>query len=223
MFSRIFYVSFLILLLPVFCYGSVADTSDALTVKNRYTFKVGISGYKGWDEGETIADFGGYDPGTWYKRHLNIKMEVNYGVSKYWEVGLFVGIQQYAYDDGWNDTLILDNYTLITHNTMSKNTIAPIFGVSVHFHVLPLFIQESKCRWDLYFSAQYGGCVLFRTETNASGEHHYRQEYGTGIGLAYYIKNRAGFFAEFHFGNYSYFPNYVNSYSNFRAGLTFKL
>lgn len=205
----------------VFC--GTADSTGGCSVKNRWILKPSVSSYLGWEKSADLVQFGDHESLEWNARHINFRIEATYGLSKCWEIGLFAEFQQHATDVGLYDTFYFEGYNIISHNEVYVNKLAPTFGLSVNFHMLPLFVREKTCHWDLYLTANYGGCVLIHTENRRSFYGHYRQEYGMGVGLSYFIKNRAGFFAEFRFGNYSFFPQYVSSYSNFRAGLAIKL
>lgn len=214
------YCKLLVLCLLLTCYlhvlGGISDTTAGCSVKNRWTIKASVSGYKCWDK-DLFIMFGDFERDNNVRR-VNFRLEADYGLTKHLEVGLFAGFQDYKY------VKILEAMNPEETFAIMKRTVAPTFGVGLNFHLLPIFVEEKNCRWDLYLTAKYGGCFLPHVEVDELDDvrTHYAHEYGAGLGIAYYIRNRAGFFAEFMFGNYSYFSN-VQSSSNFRAGITFKI
>lgn len=202
----------------VFC--GTADTTVGCSVKNRWTIKGSFSGYLCFDR-ESRVMFGDFERMNNASR-VNFRLEANYGFCKYMEIGLYAGFQHYKY------VKILDTFYSsldeMMFNGEFRSMIAPTFGTTLNFHILPIFVKEKNCRWDLYLSAAYGGCYLPHLEFESMDHYysHYSQEYGIGMGISYYIKNRAGFFAEYRWGNFSFFSN-VHSTSNFRAGFTCKI
>lgn len=198
----------------VFC--GTADTTGGCSVKSRWTVKASLSGYKCWDR-DNLVLFGDFERMN-NKKYTNFRLEANFGLSKYLEIGLFAGFQDYLYLKTITE---IDSETSLVRE---QKTIAPTFGIMLNFHLLPIFVKGKYCRWDFYLTTKYGGCYLPHLELDKLDDldTHYRHEYGIGLGLAYYIRNRAGFFAEFMFGKFSLFPE-VQSSSNFRAGITCKI
>lgn len=206
---------------PVFC--STADSTTYYSIKHRWTIKTSIAAYKCWDLDIPNIFFGDFEDLNNVKR-TNFRIEANYGFNKYFEIGLFAGFQKYVYCEPIGEPDI-DNDTLTVYNMIIKNNLAPVFGFNINFNILPIFVTEKKCRWDLYLTARYGCCLLPHIEFFylEDVDKHYRQEYGIGTGIAYYFGNRIGFYAEFLLGNFSYFPRFVDSNNSFRIGIACKL
>jgi hypothetical protein len=118
---------------------------------------------------------------------------------------------------------------------------APAFGININVHLLPFWVKNEKCRWELYLTAKYGAAYLinhvefWRTSIrvnssnpnisqsydHCSGE-RYRHEYGIGIGGGVYFKNIVGLYVEALGGQYSHFPEMFNCYYTARIGIEFK-
>ena len=171
------------------------------SVKNRWTVKASVSRYKTACMSEVIAFVGDNFLSMMQQRKMvNFKVEANYGVNKFIETGIFVGFQHYEW--------CKDYYSF---DTPSKS-FAPLLGVNLNFHILPFFVKSEKCHWDLYLTTKYGGCYLPHKEIDIPDFEcsKYRQEYGLGLGVSYYIRNIVGFFAEGSVGQFYYFKKFVH-------------
>lgn len=184
----------------------VSSVSIALSqqsyLKNRYSFKFGISLYP------KSSDF--------VSKPLNLRMEANYGLWRCVEAGAYFGIGQYWY---WGP---------IENNISSgEKVISPFFGLQTNFHILPLLIKKSDFRFDLYLAAKYGS-HFFNVPEGSSPPRGFNSEYGLGIGLAFYPWKHMGFYTEYSIGKYSYYADPVSAgfekelSSNFRFGISFK-
>ncbi|MDR1459778.1 MAG: hypothetical protein LBI60_06160 [Bacteroidales bacterium] len=183
------------------------------------------------------------------KTSSNYRIEANYGVLSCLEVGLYAGIithplykykatEIYYRNDNPQDSTI-------DYLVDQKTTVAPIFGLQVNFHILPLFVKKEDCRWDLYVSAKYGGCYLVKGNIssdllNVMREQYpnqpvnsfaktFKQEYGIGIGGSVYFWKVFGLYTECSFGQYGFFtnPEVKTTYTlgnnfNIRGGFTCK-
>jgi len=170
------------------------------SVKNRWTVKASFSTYKTAFHGGLMIFVGdNFDPDKMHKM-ANFKVEANYGINKFIEIGVFTGFQHYEY---WKD---------YTTDTLSKG-FAPLFGVNANFHILPFFVTSKNCRWDLYLTTKYGGCYLPHKEIDQPDFLYskYRHEYGLGLGIGYYIKNIIGIFAEGSVGEYFFFKRFEHA------------
>ena len=130
----------------------------------------------------------------------NFKVEANYGINKFIELGIFTGFQHYE----WLHYEWLDEDFLYDE---LNESFAPLFGVNANFHILPFLVPAKECRWDLYLTAKYGGCYLPHKELDMPEFEYskYRHEYGLGLGAGYYFKNIIGIFAEGALGQFFYF------------------
>jgi len=178
-----------------------AQTNDyQYSVKNRWTIKASISSYKTAFWGNASAHIGDFFITSQNRKMANFKVEANYGVNRFIEIGVFTGFQHYEW---------LEDYSSDLAEEINRS-FAPLFGVNASFHILPFFVKSKKCRWDLYLTTKYGGCYLPHKEIDQPDFPHskYRQEYGLGIGIGYYFKNIIGFFAEGSVGQYFYFQRF---------------
>ena len=194
------------------------------SVKNRWTIKTSISSYKTAFVSNASVVVGDNFIFFQNRRMVNFKLEANYGVNRFIEIGIFTGFQHYEW---------LEDYS---SEDLNKG-FAPLFGVNANFQILPFFVKSKNCHWDLYLTAKYGGCYLPHNEIDQPDFLHgkYRHEYGLGLGIGYYFKNIIGFFAEgsvgqyflFHrfergivIGNSLAFKNFSDSNFSFRIGVT---
>jgi len=179
------------------------------SVKNRWTVKASYSRYKTADDWTSFMYVGDFFD-IWQDRKMtNFKVEGNYGINKFVEMGIYTGFQCYEwYNDKNEVTEIIDDHIHIYGGEISKG-FAPLFGAQINFHVLPFLVYSKECRWDLYLTAKYGGCYLPHKEIFANEFQYskYRQEYGLGVGAGYYIKNIIGIYAEASVGQYSFFKH----------------
>ena len=158
---------------------------------------------------------------------LNVRTECNYGVLNWLELGGYIGYTRYV-----NIIKQLeDNF---------KKSFAPTFGVNVNVHLLPFWVKNKNCRWELYLTAKYGGTYLINyhpfvssgfiwdSKTGlqeieiAENPKRYRDIFGAGIGGGVYFWNLFGLYTEFMVGKYSYFPEACKSYYTARVGIEFK-
>jgi len=179
--------------------ANAQEKSYDYSVKNRWTIKTSIARYKTAFWGNTFLSVGDNIFDQKNRKMVNFKVEANYGINKFIEIGIFTGFQHYEWI---GDTLIGMNKSL-----------APLFGINANFHILPFFVKSKNCRWDLYLTAKYGGCYLLHKEIDHPdfplGK--YRHEYGLGLGLSYYFKNIIGLFAEGSVGQYFLFTRSIKT------------
>ena len=172
------------------------------SIKNRWTIKASYSRYKTAFWGDVFANIGNNFILDKMREMSNFKVETNYGINKFIEVGIFTGFQHYEWLEDYSSDMVYER----------NRSFAPLFGVNANFHILPFLVQSEKCRWDLYLTTKYGGCYLPHTEIDhpnfPSYHKKYRQEYGLGIGAGYYFKNIIGIFAEGSLGQFYYFSKY---------------
>jgi hypothetical protein len=223
---------FIIVLLLFSFYSS----SQNVSVKNRWNIKAGYSLYRTYLPEFPIIEIPGYnDKGLYYVKKSNVRIEVNYGVLKWLEAGIYAGFMHYQY---YYHGEIIDNY----QDLEIGNTLAPTFGINANVHLLPFFVKNEKCKWDFYIPVRYGGIYLPKwggeylildypdldntwydvKGSNVPHWNKYRHEYGAGVGAAFYIKNIIGFYAEVLGGQFSYWPEMVKNPYAVRVGLTAK-
>lgn len=191
-----------VLVIFVLCISSKLNYSQNPYIKDRWSFKSGISFYPQRSEHDS--------------KSINLRIEANYGFWGLLEAGVYLGIGRYTY------------WTPMENNSRTAlKSISPFYGIQTNFHLLPLFIKKHDFRFDLYLTGKYGGNYLNIPEgSDPQSGHH--TEYSFGGGLAFYLWRHTGFYAEYSIGEYSYyaapmgfeFENGLNP--NLRYGLTMK-
>ena len=240
------YALLLLLILVVVC--SFMGNAQNYSIKNRWNTKIGYSRNQIDDITLPIAwpDSWGDIP-TINKRASNFRIELNYGVLNWLEVGIYGGFTHYKP----NKVIVFLPDTLIEGMIVDvewtrEDALAPTFGVNVNFHLLPLFVKKEKCRWEWYITAKYGGAYFSKwnngyynmtvpshMEENDDGSwtvyidghanpHRYRHEFGIGMGAGVYFWNTFGLYIEVCGGQYSYFPDLFKAWHSIRGGIEFK-
>jgi len=193
------------LIVFLLCSPSVNAQTDEYnySIKNRWTVKASYSRYKTAYNYE-VAYVGDFFVNSLNRKMTNFKVEANYGINKFIEVGAYTGFQHYEWA-GFTGEILDGDFRVFE----LKEGFAPLFGAQINFHILPFLVRSEKCRWDLYLTAKYGGCYLPHREWDDeyNTDSKYRQEYGLGMGAGYYFKNIVGIFAEASVGQYSFFKN----------------
>jgi hypothetical protein len=227
----------LMLLLIAFCPNGA--NAQKYSIKNRWNIKVGYSRNKTNEKDIPFMwpDRWGEIP-TINKRLSNFRLELNYGVLNWLEVGIYGGFTHYrpfwGIEYGPNPE---DFYCF------KEEALAPTFGINVNFHLLPLFVKNEKCRWEWYLTAKYGGAFFAKWGVAHNGGYYaielpeeawydptingnpnrYRHEYGAGMGGGVYFWNVFGLYLEVCGGQFSYFPDLFKSYYSIRGGIEFKI
>lgn len=228
------YYSILLSFIIVVCFTKNLS-SQTLTLKDRWNIKCSYSPYSIFLEiRPLIFPVNQKTPKFIQQKRPNLRVEVNYAVFNCLEIGTYIGFMNYpavAFKIIIPDSIAnqnLDPFMLFPAEAKVSQAFAPTFGFNVNFHLLPFFVKKSKCRWDFYLSAKYGGCYL----TKVSGKYampvaefdtdettqYYRHEYGIGVGGSVYFRNIVGLFTEFSVGQYSYWPRQFHSHFNWRGG-----
>lgn len=202
--------------------------SDDYSIKNRWTAKASISTYKMTDISPNSLV--GFNRDT---RKVDFKLEGNYGINKFVEIGVYIGAQMYGYTK-WREPTFFYPYESdttikwMTQGGDGKLAFAPLFGININFHVLPFIVKAETCPWDLYFTAKYGGNYIIHRENEYTYVHvksKYRHEYGLGLGAGYYFRNKVGIFAEYYIGECSDPSSehlFAGNNFRFRFGITSK-
>ncbi|MDR1544883.1 MAG: hypothetical protein LBS50_10890 [Prevotellaceae bacterium] len=220
-----------------------SQKSTTLSIKGRWNINAGYSSYKVITTRDNILkEMLDIDNSEMFDRKPNVRIEANYGVLKWLEVGVYAGFSVYQYPMHLEDLLIREENDDMEPYKY-KNAFFPTFGVNANIQLLPLWVKNPKCKWDFYIPIRYGGCYLTRwggvypienqstgtwedamPDPNGNPDYYkqYRHEYGAGFGGAYYIKNIIGFYAEVLGGQFSYYPELVKSPYAIRVGITAK-
>jgi len=191
-------------------HGQINDSM--YSIKNRWTVKASISRYRtAFNNGACFMHVGDFFDILQHRMLANFKVEANYGINKFIEVGCFTGFQHYECLQILENEIDEETGVVIGIGGF-KESFAPLFGVTLNFHILPFFVKSQKCYWDLYLTAKYGGCYLPYKEYEAPDFDYpyskYRHEYGLGLGISYYIKNIMGFFIEGSVGQFALFKSH---------------
>jgi hypothetical protein len=170
-----------------------------------------------------------------FQAKLNMRAECNYGVLNWLELGGYIGYMRYL-------NILYDRKRFLKGHTNSirEYAFAPTFGVNINVHLLPFWVKNKDCRWELYVTAKYGGAylinhigffsngvIMISDGTSQSFDIHtlstrYRHEFGIGMGGGVYFWKVFGLYAEVLAGQYSYFPELFNSYYTVRVGVELK-
>ena len=128
----------------------------------------------------------------------NIKITSNLKFNKYLETGIYLGYSLY-------ETYAPDpSSTKYDFGGSFEFANALMYGLNADFHILPLFINERKFRFDPYISGQIGGIHLFEDDKNINNKHNF-VEYGIYGGLAFYPFKHLGVFTEYGYSKYTPF------------------
>ncbi len=151
---------------------SLAFSQDS-PIKNRWTIKAYHSKYK---IGQRAASRLNRDPST---SDLYRNLELNYGISKNIELGLYGGL----FLGKWRNGKLL--------------------GIQTNYHILPLFINAKDFRFDIYLCGKLGAFIPPETYSDKS----LLLDLGLGIGGAFYPFKHLGVFYEYYFGDLPFFYN----------------
>lgn len=175
--------------LIVLLFATLFNGVISAQVKDTWNLKVSYSSYKSQGSG------------MGFTLYPNLRAEVNYGLTRYLEVGAYAGAANIKYID---------------------SHISPQYGLNANLHILPLFL-EKDLRVDPYVTVKFGGMYMTTPKDSLfiTGNHF---EYNVGVGLAYYIWRRFGVFAEYSFGKYFTFSDDRSKHllSTLRYGVSFK-
>lgn len=203
-----------------------AAYSQDFSIKNRWNLRLNYSLHKTTEI---------YPLGTGLNiPRSNYRIECNYGVLDWLEVGAYVGVMHYR-------MLSIADSSEITLDNLSdkyKKLYAPQFGVNANIHILPFFVKNPDCKWDLYVPVRYGGTYLVKwldeyglilrgnkyeeLMAEQRSNQRYKSQFGAGIGGTYYIENVVGIFVEVLGGQFSYVPRLIKQPIDARIGISVK-
>jgi len=163
-------------------------------IKNRWNIKVGYASYPG----HLVSSHG--------IKHTfaNYRIETNYGLFNFLEVGGHIGYSQYS-------ALL----PIVGQGLIYKNMNVPYFGLNVNFHPLGFLINKRDFRLDFYLFGRYGGFYYATPEDYVPPKGFY-SEIRHGTGLSFYVTKHIGLYAE---GSFS---KLETDLWNIRGGVTFK-
>jgi hypothetical protein len=170
-------------------------------IKNRWNIKTGYARYKKGISQEKVG---------------NYRIEVNYGILNYLEIGAYIGYSKFDYyHKNIADSINSGSYRVEDNNT-------PFYGASFNFHILPFLINKDDFRFDLYVTGKFGGLYFTKpapyfTFNGLTFKEGQMYEYGIGAGMSYYLGKHLGIFAEYCHGKY-----YFGDRNKLRYGLTLK-
>jgi len=147
------------------------------------------------------------------KKSGNIRLEVDHGISNLIEAGAYLGMTKYnRYEYLYTDTLNLPHF-----NVEYKS--APLWGIGLNFHPLPLLIHQEGFRFDLYLAGKFGGIYFFGKENDTP--QGTKLQVFMGGGIAFYLIKNAGLFIEY--GNELNTAGRKSWDDRLYAGITIKL
>lgn len=152
----------------------------------------------------------------------NLRIEGNYFITKWLEVGFYGGFFEYnAFNVTYEDSLA---------KIVSIKTFAPAFGLNCNFHFLKLLKNSKLKNLDMYYIFKFGGAILPRwggefeypiyTFIGDPIYSKYRSSYCFGLGGTYTFWKKLGIYSELTFGKHSYFPDIdLKSHISLRSGI----
>lgn len=188
-------------------------------LKNRWNIKLSYAPYV------TGIMRGTPDGGFKLLKTADFRLEGNYGVLNFLEVGVYLGYARYK--------SIIHEYSTppdsngIIWGGEIKDGHVLSYGINANFHIFPLFIKKPDFRFDLYVTAKYGGRSSLVSKNK---EDKYSHEFGIGLGFAFYFSKPVGIFAEYSIGRYylgekspiDEFTPFFPAKSTVRAGIAVK-
>jgi hypothetical protein len=119
--------------------------------------------------------------------------EMNYGINNTVELGGYFGLAKYETFEG----------PLVTGQTYTnKNRAILMYGVNANIQLLPFFIRQNNCRFDLYASTKLGGIHHWKKSNDVFPETNKELfDYGLYGGLAFYPGKHWGVYCEYGYGN----------------------
>jgi len=205
------------------------DNNPNYSVKNRWNTKLSLSYNRNNEWNDPFMEFPNSHP---FQARLNVRADCNYGILNWLELGGYFGYIRYLNPD----------YAIKKRLSYKRDkAIAPTFGVNANVHLLPFWVKNKTCRWELYLTAKYGGVylinylpivgkrwaiidgVIIEKGEITYNPNRYRHIFGAGVGGGVYFWDLFGLYAEVMGGKYSYFPESSrNSYYTARVGIEFK-
>lgn len=179
---------------------------QAQNIQNRINFKSGFSLYNSIHKRSVPGMKGEFE------KVPNINFEVNYGISRLLETGINLGFSNFDVPHlNWADSSV-----------SSQKSLATYYGVNVNFHFLSLFVKAEDFRFDLYSTTKIGGRHFSGAESSVPKNEFI---WASGVGLSFYLWEKAGFFIESTYGKYNFHEAFVESFTdniNWRYGITLK-
>ncbi|MDD4673404.1 MAG: outer membrane beta-barrel protein [Bacteroidales bacterium] len=133
----------------------------------------------------------------------NFRVEVNYKVVPFLEVGVYGG---FGFYQAIQREIVGSGISATISGYAASN-----YGLNANFHILPLVVKERKLRFDLYVSGKLGTINPEKTDASPLPD-KFLSDYGVYAGAAYYLTRHFGVYGEFGYG----------SYTTIRYGLSFK-
>lgn len=126
---------------------NIKQDVEMYSVKGRWNIKIGHSFEK--TPCQTIPLLDIIDP--YYKRQSNYRIELDYSVTRWLEVGLHTGVQLHkAY-------YTIDGGGYADDEEFHKTYFIPTLGVNAKLHLLPFISKDPANRLEWYIVARYGG------------------------------------------------------------------
>jgi hypothetical protein len=138
-----------------------------------------------------------FNGGSMKFTHPSIRADANYRFKRFVESGIYLGYS---------------SVSMVPKppggDVISANT--PFLGIGANFHLLQLLRPRDNLRLDIYVRGEFGGHYYLAPDTYfGSG---FKSDMAIGVGIAYYLGDHFGLFAEYTYG----------SYTDFRFGVSVK-
>ncbi|MFA6126142.1 MAG: carboxypeptidase-like regulatory domain-containing protein [Bacteroidales bacterium] len=154
-----------------------ASARNRLKIKNRLNIRVGYATIPGYN----------YRPDVGMKStYANFRLETNYHVFKFLEIGGYLGYSRYS-------SRLDKNRVIFTY----ENT--PFIGLNLNVQLLPFFHGTTDSRFDLYLLGRYGGAYYSTPLIGMAPRKAFLLNYSHGAGFACYFTKHIGAFTEFCF------------------------
>lgn len=182
------------LLLHIIIFIGINVYSQESLISNRWNYKLGFSPYPNENKNSSILG--------------NLQGEVNYGLLKFMEVGVYVGVTPFH------------QASFVGNSYQSFYQKAPMYGINFNFHPLTFLINKSDFRFDVYLAGKAGGYYFFGEDTDAY--HGAEWKLFIGGGAAFYLWRHFGIYTEY---GYEWKTVYISNNKNitsFRYGISLK-
>ena len=121
----------------------------------------------------------------------NFRLEANRGISRFVELGGYLGYSRFGNVQYQEEFDPADNTTWDADYIYSD---AYSYGITANFHIFPLLKTSAEPRFDIYLSVKLGGLSIVAPERSVYKGNGL--DYGLYGGLSYYITRSWGVFAE---------------------------
>jgi hypothetical protein len=169
------------------------DLARSSSAWKRWSFHAGYASIKGFN----------YRPVVGMKPSFgNFRLEANYRLLKFMEIGGYAGYSRYS------GRIDKNNFILSYDNT-------PFIGLNINVQLLPLVVGNPDSRVELYLLGRYGGAYYSSNVPGYSSAYSgVFIDYSHGAGFGWFFTRHLGLFTEFSFAGLDV------KYGNLRGGVS---